>query len=467
MNPMQILLILRARYKVAIAVALLTVAAVGAANMFVPKRYAAETSVIVDVRSPDPVSSILMPAMMAPGTLGTQIEIITSARTGRKVVKMLRLDENPAVRENWLAATGGKGKLEDWLARLITKGVKVTPERDSNILTITYQGSDPAFVAAIANAFAQAYIEASIELKVEPARQYARWFGDQAKVLRENVEKAQGRLSEYQRQKGIVATDENLDYETAKLNDLSARLTAAQGETRDAQSKQRSVSGGGANNLPEVLQSSVVASLRGNIVTLEGKLKEAGGNLGSKHPQYLRMESELAELKSKLEAETKLVTSSFSSTSAVGKTRELELMAAIDAQKKKLLQLKGGRDELAVLMRDVETAKRSYEAVTNRFNQTSLESQATQTNISVLTPATEPILPSFPKPLEIMLLLGAALGIFLGGAASVGLELLDHRVRSAHDLGEMLQLPVLGVISRGEKPGRLAFLRRNLALTAR
>ena len=464
MNPRQLLVILRAHYKAALCVGLVVFVAAMAIFAFLPKRYAAETAVMVDVRSPDPVAAVLLPAMMAPGTLGTQIEIINSTRTSSKVVKMLRLDENPTVRQQWREGAEGKGKLEDWLGNRLKNGIKVTPGRDSNILTISYQGSDPVFVAAVANAFAQAYIEAAIELKVEPARQYARWFGDQAKSLRENVEKAQARLSEIQRSRGIVGTEENVDYETAKLNDLSIRLTAVQSENRDVQSKQRSGSGT-LETLPEVQQNAVVSTLRSNVAQLESKLKGAAGNLGSMHPQYQLMEAELAALKSRLETETRLVATSISSTGTVGKSREAELIAAIEAQKKKVLMLKSGRDEIAVLVRDVDTAKRAYEAVTNRFNQTSLESQATQTNISVLTPALEPSDPTFPKPLGASLLMALGLGIFLAGAVAFALEAIDRRVRSAEDLAEMLPIPVLGTITSSRKPGLLVLRRGGPALT--
>lgn len=484
MNLLQFLFILRAHYKVALLVAILTVVVVMVGRELAPRQYTAETAVMVDIKSPDPVAAVLLPAMMVPGNIGTQADIINSDRVARKVVKMLRLDESPALKDRWLAATQGtanlrkldnwigwldstqgKGKLEDWIANLLQRGLKVTPSRDSNVIRIAFAGGDPVFVAAVANAYAQAYIEASIELKVEPARQYARWFGEQAKVLRESLEKAQARLSEYQQEKGIVATEESMDYEVQKLSELAARLTAVQGETRDAQSKQRSA--GGMDTLPEVQQSGIVQGLRTDIAQREAKLKETAGNLGIKHPQYLRMESELAELKNRLVAETSHVASGYSASSAVGKTKEAELKAAIEAQKKRLLDLRKERDEISVLVREVDTAKRAYEAVTNRFNQTSLESQATQTNVSVLTPALEPLEPSFPKPLGQTLLMAIALGILLGGASAFGLEMLDRRVRSASDLAEMMQLPVLGVIVRPRRRSRLVFWRRSTALVAR
>jgi chain length determinant protein EpsF len=467
MNPQSLLLILRARYKIAIAVAILCLLAGLAANELVPRRYVAETVVMVDTRSPDPVSALFSPAGSGGGSLSTQVDIVKSDRVGRKVVRMLRLDDDPAVKQLWQASTGGKGKLEDWMSSLLRKGVAVNPARDgSSMLTIAYQAGDPVFVAAVANAFAQAYIEASVELKVEPARQYSQWFGDQAKALRENVEKAQAQLSEFQREKGIVAADDSLDNEHAKLRELAGRLTAVQGEIRDAQSKQRA-GAADARTMPEVVQNPAVAGVRSSINQLEVKMKEAESNLGVRHPQYLRMASELDELRNRLESETRLATSGFSSSRAVGITRETELKAAIDAQTRKILTMKKERDEIAVLQRDVETAKRAYEAVTARLTQTNLESQATRTNIFVLNPAVEPIEPSFPMPRSKALLIAVAAGILLAGAAVVGLELLDRRIRTANDLAEMLQLPVLAEIGPSRPPRRLPFFGAAKALPSR
>src|SRR6185503_8438626 len=326
------LIVLRERWKVAFLVFLLTLGAGAAVAHLLPKRYVAEAAVMVDVRSPDPISALLSPGGIHPGSMGTQVDIIKSDRVARKVVRILRLNENPAVRNMWLASSDGKGRLEDWLSELLQRGLKVTPSRDSSIVTIAYQGSDPVFVAGVANAYAEAYIEASVELKVEPARQYAEWFGDQAKGLRENLEKAQSRLSEFQQRKGIVVTDEHMDHELARLNELSARLIVVQQETRDAQTKRRA---GDSDTLPEVMGSPLVQGLRSNIAQLEVKISEAGSNLGSRHPQYLRMQAELAELKKRLAAETSHVTSSYSTSTSVGKGRETELKIAIDAQRKK------------------------------------------------------------------------------------------------------------------------------------
>jgi len=461
LNLRLLLLVLRARYKIALVTLVVTVTAALAVSLLLPKQYSARATVVIDVKSPDPIAGLMLPALMMPGYMATQVDIIESQRVAQKVVKMLKLDENPAVREQWLEATGGKGKLDEWLAQLLRMRLKVRPARESSVVSIDYTAIDPAFAVVIANAFAQAFIDTNIELKVEPAKQYSLWFGEQGKMLRDSQEKAQARLSEHQQKYGIVATDERLDSETAKLNDLSAQLTVVQGQTADAQSKQRS--GSAADTLPEVVQNPMILTLKGEIARQEGRLQDSAVNLGKNHPQYQRMVAEIAALKRQLEAETRHITSGFSTSRAVSKEKEAELMAAIVAQKNKLLELKSQRDQLAVLTRDVDAVQKAYDAVTQRLNQTGLESRSTQTNVSVLTPASAPNTPSSPKIL-LNILISIVLGSALGIGAAFLLEMRDRRIRSAEDLVEMLQVSMLGVIGRAKGRSRLALGYRKPAL---
>jgi polysaccharide biosynthesis transport protein len=462
-NLQQVFQILLARYKVVLLALLATVAATLGVSLTLPKQYAATAAVVVDVKSPDPIAGMMLPALVMPGYMATQVNIIESDRVARTVVHMLKLHENPAARQEWLEATDGTGELEVWLADALKRRLDVRPSRESSVISISFSAADPRFAAAVANAFAQAYIDTNIELKVEPAKQYALWFGEQGKALRDNVEKAQARLSEHQQTFGIVASDERLDTETAKLNELSSQLTVVQAQTADAQSKQRSAS---ASALPEVTQNPLIQTLKADVARLEAKLRETAGNLGKNHPQYQGTEFELASLKQKLETETRHIASGFSASRSVGKEKETELKSAIAAQKKLLLELKHKRDELAVLARDVEAAQKAYDTVSQRLNQTNLESQFKQTNVSVLTRASAPTGPSFPK-LPLNILLSIFLGTLFGIGTALVLELLDRRVRSADDAAEMLQMPVLGVIGPRSKQSTLAIAYRASALEGR
>jgi succinoglycan biosynthesis transport protein ExoP len=444
MTFQQFLLILRARARVALYTLLATVLTTLIVSLVLPKQYTASTALVIDVKSPDPVAGMILPGMISPGYMATQVDIINSDRVAQRVVKLLRMNESPVIQEQWQDDTDGRGSIVVWLANLLQKKLDVRPSRESNVINIAYTATNPAFAAAVANAFAQAFIDVNLDLKVEPARQNAAWFEGQTKLVRDKLEAAQSALSSFQQKSGIVATDERLDFETAKLNDLSAQLTGVQGQTSDSRSKSRSA--GGSETLAEVMQSPLINGLKTDIARLEAKQQESNINLGKNHPQTIRSESELASLKSRLASETRAISTSLGTSYTVGKQKEKELFAAIETQKKRLLDLTKQRDEINVLKRDVESAQRAFEGVSMRSSQTRLESLSVQTNAVVLNPADEPTEHSKPK-IIINLIVSIFLGTLLGVGAALMLELRNRRVRSADDLAEALDLPLLACIS--------------------
>lgn len=468
MTLQQFLTILWARRKLVIFTFLAAVLMTTLVSLILPKEFTASTAVVIDVKSPDSVTGMVLPGLMAPGYMATQVDIINSERVASRVVKTLRMDENPTIREEWQNATEGKGQIGPWLAALLQKKLDVKPSRESNVINISYSGSNPGFAAILANAFAQAYIDVNLELRVEPARQNAKWFDEQSQQYRERLDAAQKALSDYQQKSGIVATDERLDYETQKLNELSTQLTVAQAQSTDSSSKRKN--SGSAETLPEVMQSGLVSQLKADIARLEARLKEVSGNLGVNHPQYQRSQAELAELKAKLSNEISRITSSIGTAGNISKQKEAELVAAVDAQKARILKLKEQRDEITLLVREVETAQRAFDTIGQRTTQSRLESQSVQTNVSVLNPATEPIQPSKPKIL-LNILLSVIAGSLLGVGVALGLELINRRIRSPEDLSIALGLPVLATlepegnsVSLLDRLGRL-FSRRKLQTT--
>ena len=444
MTLQQLFLIFKARYKIVILTMIVITLATLAVSLYLPKRFTANTAVIVDVHTPDPILGEIIGPVTAT-YLPTQVDIINSDRTAIKVVKALHLAESKPVHDKWLQDTNGDGKFENWLIDLMQKGLDVKPSRDSNVITITYVSSDPDFSATVANAFAQAYVDTNIDLKVEPAKDYANWFMGQGKILRDNLEKAQNKLSNYQQKKGIVITDERLDSETTKLAELSTQLTIIEATSADTRSKLSSR--GSTENMPEVTQSPLINELKTTITQLEGKLQEAGGNLGKNHPQYKSMQSEIASLKQQLQEETQHIGRTFVTTEDVSRDKAANIRALIAAQKQKLLELKHQRDEANVLLSEVASAQKAYDTVSERFTQTSLEGKSTQTNVSVLSVANAPLKPSSPLPV-LYTLIAAVVGLIIGISLSFMAEMVDRRVRVPEDIEHALGIPVLAELSK-------------------
>lgn len=464
----QFLSILRARRWLVLLVLLLTVGATLAVSLLLPKQYTATASVMVDFK-PDPISAVMFGGMATPAFLATQIDVVRSERVALRVVRNLKLAENAQVRQQW-QDDGGEGTLEQWLVKLFSKQMDVTPSRESSVITLSYRAPDPRFAAGIANAFVEAYIQTALELRVDPARQYTTFFDTQVKESREQLERAQSKLSAFQKAKGIIATDERLDVENARLSELSSQLVAMQAITAESVSRQAQAIGAQADRMQEVLNNPVVSQLKSDISRAEARLQELGTRYGDNHPQVQEAKANIGELRSRLEAETRRVSGGVGVTNTINRQREAQIREQLEEQRTKVLQMKAVRDEGSVLMRDVENAQRAYDAVFARLNQTSLESQATQSNVNVLTQALPPAEHSFPNlPLNI------ALSVFFGGLLAVGvavlLETMDRRVRSVDDVLVSMNLPVLTVLPAPNRrmlsrPGRSSIEQRLLAPSA-
>jgi len=448
MNLGQFLLVLRARWLIAVVTLVVCVALAGGISLVLPKKYTATATVIVDFKAPDPVTGALLP--MLPGYLATQVDIIQSHRVAVKAVKSLKLDQNPALKQQFALATEGRGNVADWVADLVSTGLTVKPSKESSVLDIAYKGADPRFAAALANAFAQAYIDTNLELRVEPARQTAVWFDERAKSLRESLEKAQSKLSEYQREKGFTAADERVDLEMARLSELSLQYSTAQAQAADAISRQRQLSeflerGANPEALPDVLANQLLQNLKAQLVATEARLQQISSQLGVNHPEVKRLEADIATQREKLRDEIKVVSQGIGNQGKLAQKRETELRNAVSDQKAKLMKMNEGRDELAVLMREVDSAQRAYDVAMQRYTMTTLESQTNQTNVLMLTPAVEPLEPSSPKIL-LNMLVAAFLGTILGVGLAFVRELLDGRVRSPQGLQELTDMPLIGVL---------------------
>lgn len=478
-----ILLVLRSRWRILAASTFLTLFVVAAVNLALPKQYRASATVVVDTKGGDPVAGNNAQTSVIPGYLATQVGIVASDRVVQKVIHALALDKNERLQARWRREANGievpgmpefvaqlygfigslitgyeesprqaeevqgADTFDSWLAARLSRKLQVKPAREGNLIEITVTWEDAAWAARIANAFAGAYIDTNLELKVEPAKQYVKWFEERNLALREDLEKAQARLSEYQRAKGVVASaNASLDIENARLSELSSQLTALQGTRAESASRERQA-GSRRDTLAEVLQNPVVASLKNDLARLELRRAETARRYGDNYPDIQRLDDQIVTARERLNQEVNRVASSLSAANQINMQREAEIRRQMDAQRRHVLQLTRQRDEIAVLQNDVANAQRAYDTVTQRLAQTSLESQNQITNVAIITPAVRPLFPDSPR-IKVNMLLALVFGFLFGVALALFRERTDQRLYGVDHLRHVLGAPVFGMLER-------------------
>lgn len=445
MTIQQVFRILRARARLIVAVFVAAAVLGVVLALLLPRGYDAEAALVIDAKSANALLGGLLPPQMLNSYMRTQVDVITSKRVLERAATDAAIARDTELLDQWRAETEGQLAFPVWFAENLRSGLTVDPAGDSNLVTITYRCRVPERCADVANAVAKAYIDTNLEMKVEPARHYAQWFEARNDGTRARLDEARGKLSAFQREHGIVATDERVDIETARLEELSRQLVAAQAERSGSRS--RSGQDSHAQTLPEVVQSPLLGGLKSELARLEAQREQAMSRLGRNHPEIVRTTREIESLQRRLNLETSRIVGSLDTADRVNAAREAEIRAALDRQKAKVLALKARRDEMAALQQEVDSAQRAYDLVNGRFAETSLESQAQQTNVFVLSPATPPREPAAPRR-ALIVALSALLGGLTGVGIALALELVRRRLRSEADVVEVLGVPVLGVLPR-------------------
>jgi chain length determinant protein EpsF len=444
MNISQVLLVLGARWRAALLVCMTVVVLVAAASLAMTKKYTATSSLVLDVKSPDPIAGVVLPGMTVSSYMGTQVDVLQSERVLLKAIRKLGMSQDPQLRAEWQATTGGRGDLESWIAEAMAKKVRVQPSKDSNVVQVSYADNDPELAAAVANAVVNGYIETTLELRTEPAKQFSQLFDETTKGLREALESAQARLSAFQEKNGIVATDEKLDIENAQLAELSTQMTGLEATLNESRSRQDQARLKG-DQMQEVVSNQTIVKLAGDLASQEARLQELGTRYGDQHPQVQELRANISELKLRLNAERSRIAGGLAVNNSINQARLDDLRRAFEKQRTRVGQIKMQRDEALVLQRDVENAQRAYDAGFARRSQSALESQATQTNVSVIKVATPPPFPSSPH-IGLNLLVGAFVGALLGVLTAVVRERQDWRLRLDDDVLDALRCPLIGVM---------------------
>lgn len=450
MSLNQLITILLARRIVIVMVFGLTVLAAAVVTMLLPKTYQASSTLIVNYKGADPVTGISMPPQLSPSYMATQVDVISSKNVALKVVEQLKLDETHYAIEAFKEVTEAKENankemdIKDWLAGVLQNKLIVRPSRESNVIEVGYSGTDPKFVATVANAFADAYIATNLRLKVEPSLEAADWFSDRLAAYRNELIEAEKRLTAYQSEKGIVALEERWDVENEKHAQLSEELVKAQADALESNSRSNEATTATIiDENPDILDNSLIQLMKADLNSAEANLAKLRQQLNVNHPKYQAALAEVSNLKAELQREVANVTGGLSNSATLSDKRVSELSAAVQEQKQRILELNQQRDELAVMKLDVASAQQTLDNALERFSQTSMEGETNQSDVAVLTEAVPPIYPSSPD-VKRNLFLAFVLGFILALGAALILEFFSPRVRSIEDIN----LPVLGALKK-------------------
>ena len=176
-NPL--LHLLMRRWKLVLLLWLLAIGAALGVTAVLPRQYLANASLVLEVK-PDPIAGSY-PGLVSNSLVATQVDVLTSERVARRVIRNLRLLDNPALKAQWQQQVDAEQPMDLWLLEMMRQRLDVRPSRESNVIQVAYRALDGKTAAAMANGFVQAYLDTALELRVEPARQFSTFFDERSR----------------------------------------------------------------------------------------------------------------------------------------------------------------------------------------------------------------------------------------------------------------------------------------------
>jgi len=337
------------------------------------------------------------------------------------------------------------------LTGAIAGGLQVSPVEYSYVVYLSYESTNPRLAAQIVNVSAEEFIASNLENRLEGTLQATDWLDGRLSILAENLSASEQTLQDFRDREGLVSVEGVTGLGGSELQILSQRLQDAQRARIEAQNIREEVEGlANASieellTIPAILQHQVIRDIKREQSSAERRVAELGKRYGPRHPKMIAAKSDLRQASSDLVQEVRKVVSGISREYEIAQRNEQQLQEAWEARKSEMQEFNRTEFRLKELQREVETNRQLYDIFFTRIKSVSETGGFEKAHARIVDRAMVPGWPVKPNK-RLSITLAFALGIMLGCAVAVLLDMLDNTITSPDDVNVKLNAPLLGFI---------------------
>ena len=328
----------------------------------------------------------------------------------------------------------------------------VQQAKDTRMLLVNYESTDPNQAASVVNTLVDNYIEYNFRTKYDASRQATGWMEQRLDELKLKVEKSEQAMVDYERQNNIVSVGDKQTVAEARLDELNKDLSNAQAERLSKESNYKMVAENEAQ-VGFIQPGSLLSGLEAKEVELKELYSEAVSQYGPTYPKALTVQDQLKDLDSLIARERKRAVENIRSEYQAAGQREKALSSAVTVQNGEVVKVNQLLIEHNLLKREFESNQQLYDSLLAHLKDANVSAGLRATNIHVIdrgVPPTAPIRPD--KIRNVMFAMAAGLG--LGIALALTREALDNSIKSAQEIEKLTDLSTLALIPiANQNPG--------------
>lgn len=470
------ILAFRRRFRLFAAVAVAIFVAAIALTLQATPLYTATASVVMDTRKERVVDTeqVLSDLPNDSAVVDTEVEILRSGQLAGRVVKALKLEEDPEFNGALRKPTGLSGliaSVKGLFGAAAPAPRRLTPLEQQRqyegvvggvqsrlsvqrsgltyVIRIGFRSEDPAKAAVIANKFAELYLLEQLEAKFEATNQATRWLNQQLEGLRQQVLRDEAAVQQFKIANNLLsasgATLTEQEISTYNQSLAQARAQLAEDEARLSAAKIQLGRASQGADVGDAVTSGLISSLRGQRAEALSRIAELQGRYGERHPEMLKARRQLSEIDTQIQQEIRSIIANLETKVQVSRQRAAAVAGSLGGAKGTLAANNRAMVRLNELERNAEASRTLYESYLNRYKQTSSQGGIGQSDARIVTKAKVPGAPSSPD-VNRNLMLGLMLALGAGAAAVVFAETLDAGLATADDVERRLDTAYLGSI---------------------
>lgn len=459
--------VIRARQEIVITVFLFVVMTGFIVTYSMDKVYRA--SALIQVEEATPYWTVLQESSRQrqdPLFLRTQFQIIQSAPVVEEVVKNLGLVEKLGKAYDYL--NNPTVDAFEMTENIISHKMKVQQYRETRLIEVQVfmsepKGEAPKMAADIANEIVKVYKEMG-QKKADLERDSA------LRAIQEAIEEAKIQVSD-QRNKvdnirkaagiTLLNPDTRSGGDDLKIRTIVGLETALRNANIELEEKKISYQQI-AELSPDALEAAApyltrdpsLVALVSELRKSEVEMQEMLNALGPKHPDVVKAQSKIDELKAKRNQALKGLKVAYETEYKMAQARYDACKKNLDEAKSEDIQSQGGTyRDLDEAMEELEKNKKVLEAMEIRYKEQQIQERIPKTSVSEVERAkpmekSTPVSPNVP----LNIILSILVGLVAGTGLAYFIEYLDTSVKTIDEVEQILKVPVVGVIPQKMRP---------------
>jgi capsular exopolysaccharide synthesis family protein len=362
----------------------------------------------------------------------------------------------------------------DKAVRAVMKNLQVKAQKDSRIISISYESETPKLAQNVIDTLINYYKDKHIA--VHQTKGSDQFFLQQVRDLNDVLTLSEKELRDLRDESGISSPEEQRQDTQNRIADLEGQIGAAEAELAGCQASVQRLEKK-ISSIPETLvtqettgfSNQAVDLMRAKLYELQLKEYDLLSKFTEESQQVQMIHREVTEAQMQLEKEiaktgrvevTKGINSNYLQTQWALSTEQknlssiqakiLNLKEQLATKKEGLKTINDTGLKITSLKREIDIQQARYQRYSDKLDQARIDHALDRekiSNISVVQPATLPTLPvSQRRTLKL------ALGILVGILGGIGLaflfEHIDHSIKTPTEVEEKLRLPTLASIPR-------------------